>query len=816
MSTYYKITERLKLLTVDDYYATLQNIITNDDEADQVVFDFRYKVSQRDAIKKNATNVLITVFTRNVQQPKILQSSNVANYDTKQIIKNILTDSTNLATTNALRQDFVVFSKKFDISSRINNNIIQKVQRNVPTSDILQLYKLGLATKEAAEIFQKNQNFPVLQSYGHSSVGNASIIASASIDLNVQALAYDMIMNEGLDPSAITSMTHRSISSTDAFLGTSRAVRSREQDHDASSKLLNYYLFNDNVSGIPNSTSGINDAHKQQIAVIEPVNDIDLSATVKFADKSPKNSDITQYFVKFELLNSKNVAIDTVEKQLDIKRHIFVHKIPKKAPITKFVANGSVINLQIRQGDEITTGVRVYERVLRTTNFDAIQYVQRGSYTLKPGSVLSLAVDQNTQGIMMYRVIPFNEVGAGLEFTNVVFRPRNYKISTVVSIDAYFVEAGTRIAAREIPPNVVSIQFMYKNLTTHDKEFTLINSPILITNALRTNDDVGTIHNNPEKYNVYQYACKLFMSNGVEEIVVGSLLETLPLSDTTVDTKISSISVDKNIPNVKFKFSTTTIDNSTSKLEKLLKQQGVYDLFRDTLKNERDLLKSLIAHNIQRIDLTTGQREDFGVFTSSSFDDSFEQKNSATSPLILGHRYRYEVFALLREPETLFKNNVITKKDAVTKKDYLFFPAKFLHPYTLRAGTLLSNPDSTANFVKSPYIHGNIGLTQKVSVSFDDDIASILNATATKFDRKTNVITWELNGPQGVIDHFLIYKEVHGIRTFIGKAHAVASSQITYYHVVTSKDAGELKYGIIPVFDDFKIGKIVETNLVVV
>lgn len=817
MTVFYKVDERQKLLKVDDYYATLQNIVAKDNSDDLVTFDFKFKVSQRDAIKKKATSVIITVFTKNIQQPKILQSSNIAKYDTKAIVDNILRNSTNVVAAAASQKNFVVFTKKFDISSRINNQIIQKVQKNVASSDIQQLYKLGLATKTAAEIKEKNLNLPVLQSYGHSSIVDATAAASASLDLDVQSLAYEMVTRESLDPSSITSMTHRSISSTDAFLGTSRATRSREQDFSAAAKLLNYYLYNDNVSGIPKTTNGVNDAHTQRVIVNQPVDDVEVSATVEFADKTSKENDFIQYFVKFELVNSKNVSFDVVEKQLDIKRHIFVRKIPKKAPIVNFVAVNGRVSLRIKQGDNITTGVRVYERVLRTTNFDAAQYVQRGAYTLKPGISLSLSVEQNTQGIMMYRVVPYSEIGTGLEFTNVVFRPRDYKISTVVSLDPYLVEGGTNITARQIPPNVVSIQFMYKNLSTYDKQFTFLGTPILITKTVRTHDNVSIIHKDPQKYNVYEYAAKLFLSNGTNETCSASPFETLNLSNTTVDTKISRVQITQNPqPNVKFFFSTTTVDSSTSQLEKLLKQQGVYDLFRDTLKNERDLLKSLIAHNIQRIDITTGQREDFGVFTSSSFDDNFEQKNSSVTKLTLGHRYRYEVFALLREAETLFNRSTVTKKDKVTKKDYSYSPAKFLHPYTLRAGTLLSDPDSSARFVKSPYIHGNIGLTQRLGVSFDDDIARILNATATKFDRRTNVITWELSGPHGVIDHFLIYKEVHGIRTFIGKAHSVAAGNITYYHVISNKDEGQLKYGIIPVFDDFKVGKIIETNLVTV
>jgi hypothetical protein len=262
---------------------------------------------------------------------------------------------------------------------------------------------------------------------------------------------------------------------------------------------------------------------------------------------------------------------------------------------------------------------------------------------------------------------------------------------------------------------------------------------------------------------------------------------------------------------------TEVVDTNQDIIKALLQRQDIYEQFQDDVLREREFLKSLIAHNVQRVDLTTGAREDFGVLTTTSFDDETLRKNQSIPVLKLGHKYRYEVTALLRTPESMFETLQKTKTDTITKKPYTYSPAKFMHPVTLKRGVLVTSSGLKTRFSKEAMSHGAIGATESIEVSFDEDVARVLDASVARFDSDLNVVTWKLRGSIDQVDHFLIMKEVHGVRTVIGKAHSeFAYGNCQYLHQLTARDAGSLVYVIVPVFNDYKTGAGAFTNSVIV
>jgi hypothetical protein len=157
------------------------------------------------------------------------------------------------------------------------------------------------------------------------------------------------------------------------------------------------------------------------------------------------------------------------------------------------------------------------------------------------------------------------------------------------------------------------------------------------------------------------------------------------------------------------------------------------------------------------------------------------------------------------------------KVDVVTKKAYTFNPAKFNHPLALSRGIIVTSAGLRTRYTKDAMSHGAIGAIESIEISFDDEPAQIIDPSAARFDKFLNVITWKVQGAIDQVDHFLIMKDVHGVRTMIGKTHSeFPYGNCQYLHPVSRRDEGSFSYVIVPIFNNYKTGTQVRTNAVIV
>jgi hypothetical protein len=155
--------------------------------------------------------------------------------------------------------------------------------------------------------------------------------------------------------------------------------------------------------------------------------------------------------------------------------------------------------------------------------------------------------------------------------------------------------------------------------------------------------------------------------------------------------------------------------------------------------------------------------------------------------------------------------------DRITKKPYKFSPSKFLHPITLKRGTIVSSIGLKTKYGQDQMFYGTIGLSKTLDVSFDKIIAEIVDFNVTQFTKNTNLLTWRIQGLIEKVDHFILMKEVNGIRTIIGKAHSEFEyGNCQFYHNLTRRDIGELRYVIVAVYDDYNSSKFVKSNTIVI
>jgi hypothetical protein len=140
-----------------------------------------------------------------------------------------------------------------------------------------------------------------------------------------------------------------------------------------------------------------------------------------------------------------------------------------------------------------------------------------------------------------------------------------------------------------------------------------------------------------------------------------------------------------------------------------------------------------------------------------------------------------------------------------------------MHPITLTRGMLVTTAGLRTKFSKQAMSHGTIGSVEVVEASFDSDSARLQDASVTRFNRRLNLVTWRLLGEMSAVDHFLVMKEMNSIRTVVGKAHSEFKyGNCQYLHSLGNNDEGQYTYVIVPVLNDYTVGKIATTNSVTV
>lgn len=809
-------TQKRNILNVSDYYANLDYV----DESGNLVFTFYYSMSPQFAVLNNATTVNVSVISKVVTKKSILDGSQAGNVDSARVVKNILLDVQSAKSAAKEQSKFVVASKKSDVTAWINNEALAQLKAGIAPENIPQMQKTVLKSIPVSQIKDDSENKPVTTVIAHSSV-STSITEMSSSTYDQTTIMQKLINERGIDPSLVTSTTHRSLTSLDSKDGTLRRRKIEEYDADLLSQLTNGYLFSQ-VSQLPSTTNDVTDDTVVQVAVTETQKYVEVPVTVTI-NKSAltlEGSENYDMYVKFDLINtSTGLPVDSVTKSLNVAKHLLAKNIPTKSPVVKASPAFAYTNLEIKQVDENATSVNLYKKSIYAASSEIDQYSFVGSYALTPGSSITVQVDSPHASSVIYRVIPVGQQGTlGLEYTNVIVRPKKVTHVKSANLTTQQIPEGVRLTVRNLPHNVAAVQFIRKNKSTYESDYSNVESPVLIDGATRSENLVFVVDQDVKPNNTYEYSAKIIYRFGTSEQTNAALVEFIEPSPGKVDTKLSDLVVEQQGDvNVRFKISTTIVDTNIDIIRNALKQQDTYELFRNDVEREREMIKSLIAHNVQRVNLTSGEREDFGVVTTTDFSDRELRNNQSIKPLKIGHRYRYEIYPLVRSVETMFEKLEKQSVDQVTKKPYSFKPNKFLHPVTLTDGTIMSSTGLRAHYAKEAMSHGIIGSVQAIEVSLDLEQARIVDQAVSRFDIDTNVITWSIQGDVSSIDHFILMKNVSGVRTFVGKVHAEFQyGTCQFFHNLTKRDEGSYSYIIVPVFNDYKVGQQVTTNTVLV
>lgn len=794
---YYKINQVQNLINVDDTYATLKNI----DENGTYTFELRYSIKTSDFSKINANNVLISVYTKSVIPKSIVDSSKANVTNSKEIISNILGDMSMRMNTSREKNLHVITSTNSDITTAIDNT----TTRNLA---IIKSPKTSIKLMSVGSIKDANKNIPVIST-------NVSKKDETSID--AKKLSYSLILKQGIDPSAIQFQSSKNLTTENGYAGTSPKLSGDFNPLVTQlQSTITDPLSNDSIK----SSSDLEESKYVGIVTtsLNNVNVITKLLTFSIPEKSNASYDSMDVFVKFELIDSKTGnSLCVIDKKLDVLNHVNVYNTPIQSPIVKRVTSdhGSQAYIEITQLDQNANEIYIYKKDICIDTISDMSYELFDVVELLPNQKALVQVDIPLYNTTIYRVVSGHSGLRSFTYTNCVIKPKSYIPVRAISLSATGMATGVAIEAINIPTEVVSIQFLQRNLTILQKEFEKIGEPILIDEKMRSSDCVSIISNSVTNNNVYEFSSNLYFNDGIEYESGIDYIEYIAFEQQKVDIKITDVQVtsDKESPDISFNVSLSVIESNIDVVKALLEQQGIIDYFSNDVAKQREQLSSLLTYSVHRINLTTGEREDFGVMSTQNFVDSAVRKKYASSALVIGNKYRYVITAIIRVPETILQNLTKTIVDKVTKKPYTFNPSKFLHPYTLKTGVITTPIGLKIMNSKSELEHGIIGLNEFVDISLDDDIVNLSDPMVTKFDNETNVITWNVDGPIKIIDSFVISREINGINDVIAIAHNIFDDgNCKVFHKLTPHDIGEITYSITPIFNDYNQGTQIVTN----
>ena len=820
---YFRFDQRKRLITVNDNFAHLAEIGPQGD----LRFEFTYMISQREVVNHGALKVNVRVEARHIIRKQILGGSHRGFINTRALVFNYRSAIIDAKSAVENHQRYVLATKSSDFTVHINNEIIPQLRAKTPIQNISHFNRPRLRLVPASEVKGSNDQHPIMHRVASSHmVPNLQHAMSASATENPQRLMHDMITRQGLDPSHIFTLAPRAISERATHGGLSNPNHGNERVTDSATRLLHHHLFPTILDTPPTTTNQIVDT--ELVHVLETVtsdeSDVTAHVDIPVSKLRVDGQPVTQLYVIFELIDGRtNLPIDTVNKVLDLTRHVHIYHTPKIAPRVRTSSSevSSRVNLEIKQLDPGATEVEIYKKAFWVSSPEIDDYSLIGTYplTIKDQTLL-VQVDKPINSPALYRVVPRGKQSVqGFEFTNVAVKPNRYVPVRAISLTAHQVDTGIQLEARHIPTKVVALQFLRWNLTTFQTDPITVGGDIgFVDESTRAADLLTTIDTDVQFDHIYTYVVKLIYNDGHTAEFGDATIEFIKPSPGEVDTRVENLQVNHDrTPNVTFNVNTTIVDTDLDVVKRMLENQGVSEFFTGDIANQRDQLKKLIAHQIHRVNLTTGHRDNFGILTTSQFDDNALRKNQAIGPLVYGHKYRYIVYPLLRAPETLFDSFRKDVTDSVTKKPYTFSPSKFLHPFTLSRGVIVSAKGILLRQAKDPMAHGVIGSIEHVEVSFDQDTASVTEATASNFDRYLNVVTWKVLGNINQVDHFLVMKEVHGIRTMMGKTHSeFTNGSCQFVHKISTHDVGALRYVIVPVFNDYRLGAQAMTNILII
>ncbi|MHA2039226.1 MAG: hypothetical protein ACW98X_22600 [Promethearchaeota archaeon] len=644
---------------------------------------------------------------------------------------------------------------------------------------------------------------------------NTSFTVSKGIqkkDIPQQSIALDSLFINKTPVSSIKQGSNTANYQIDALSGVSKIASSKGKIYE------NSYTSVENTN-LETYGDVIRSKGRSQLKLVEFKKD--YSKTFKKNIKIYKN-DIdfvkSELYLNFSIVNASDITLKSIKKIL---------------PITQVTDSYSVLKRQKKEYQLWSRRILISERL--EDEIWALEEKIKDYESTKSKIIKATSNLYNDDNPKIYRIVEKN-TGKFEEFTSFSFLKgmatspylwKNLKEATgrtELSLTATNSEAGI---ALEVRSRIFdgSVAIIRRNLTLKEKNWSVIEikNDISMPAIIKKNTYKNFLDLNVKNGHTYEYALRTYDRRGrVEDKYsfviqrdfdkfgedVGTLVVTKPTISVDADGQLNCYFVVKN----------DLIQQSLDVTTKLLDQELRVDFFEDAIVENREQFSNLYAFHIERVDLTTGEKVDFGIKTTAQFSDKDASRKAGVKGLQPDREYQYIISLLSRSTETLIEKFTRSVTD-INKKSYTLTPYRFLGPDQLSRGTLNPTDFVPGSDIERDFLKGRTGKKVYTRISTNVKFPSIISARSNliNVDEKLVQLNWKTSGRVEDIDHFEIIMNYDGINQLVDKIHCNngKSSHKTFFKL-SKKIVGTINYTIVPIMINYEKGSLFKTNDLVI
>lgn len=776
------------------YFATL----VSEDE-NNYKFQFVFRVKQTSIVLKALSKVIIKCINPSVVIEKNsnlkvlgtlpLKKKEVINQSGLYEMHNILCKHKRQVKKAVAKQNSIIAEETINLQNYVIPNVSTQLLRGIKSTDIKELYTV----KDSLEIQDLKSN-NLLKEFSLLDQGD------------VKKLNFDLISMHKLHPISVVDMEEKSSTIEKAAL------------------LRNYFL-NDALQTVQKEKAYYTPVKKKVF-----YDKISIRAFIDIP-KNLVNSNLEIHFetYKFERkrlrLVKSEVPIERQVKILNVEKHLKFFRIPLLAP------NLTVLNEEVEahQNDPLSNYVKILKKEI-TNNGVCTKY----------SSALEDYVEQEnscsiTEPLQDNRFSIFKCISGDANSTTL-----NPKVSGVVMGTLPFIDTLTMVVSDKMG-NSDGVEINVKNPPNFARQFQVSKkiwngssfSEKVVVVPFRDFDGESTLVLDQTVLNgeICEYILDYKTETGEVRHSGFKHHHYKKMKNLNLNVSISDpiISVNQGKSALRFNIETKIESTQDDKVRSLLDQIGAPKVLSDSLQSLEvsDKFSDLFYHKVVRTNLKTGQKEYFEELdvnasfnsikgTQSLVDDITNRTKGSIDDIDPNTDYLYEVRTFLRNPLSLTKNfvqKVVVPPTSgkASPRIYYFKPFKWRQPAVLEDGTIPAVDDFNNLLTKKFDEDGEIGVTARYLLSGAKKGIFASSLSAERIDLNKVRITWQIEGNEDDFDHFVVMKEVSGVRRFIG---AVTGQEV--FDILGNDDVGTIIYYVVPIMYDFSVGNAVRANTIIV
>lgn len=823
------------IIEIPEDFASLTRV-DQDKSGNSFQYKFQYNVDPKKAFRNNA--IIVEMFVSNKPfEPKTfnkLESSNAEDIITNirignQIQKDLYRSDNPLKDNKKWVPHISSDITRFISNAQVTLFSSERNQAANITSPIVST-RTNYRPMLVSELESQDANMPILEVNTNTQTNKYKTGHTDTNSVELREKATELLFQKKIDPAAfVGSRSNSIISSKNSYEGsTTKINKSIKKDSFDDSEILITSLLSNTV----NTDSNKNQNNYQSV----PITETNIQIVVEETLSIPTNYlDAEEFYVVFRLINNVGLILQTESGLVNHAKLLSLRNIPCIPPVIitppKSSTGGTTINL--KQVDPSGTKIRLYRK-----NLTALEALRDATYSLvgevkcSPGDGFVSMYDYvNSLHPVIYRAVSINSNGLmSSEFSSAVVEVSRGSIAKTVainqkpnfiSISSSVLPTSITVKLNNFPPDPIAFLLKRRNLSLKENTYTNISSVILL-DVLQSSDLVIEDTFDLKPKHIYEYSVFFIYKTGeTKQSTSRHVVEFTPITNNVVSLSVTPAEIEQTGGgeiDIKFSIEKNINLNDADQVKLFLTKQGFLGEFQEDIIENREKLGNLFAIGVTRQNLSTGQVEDFGILEDDeNFSDLLVRAATGVESLISGNEYKYTITAYARNIESLLPK--LARTDSSNENlPYTYTPADWIHPITLENGNIVTETSLKRNHAYKTFTFGNIVDIKEVQVSLSDTLPFLYDGKATYFSNGESVlIQWKVQGNVNKIDHFIIVLDVLGMKTIVGKAHNVSSTN--YFQFVdnlSNKESGGLTYFIVPVYYDYSRGVEFKTNQVVV